>query len=172
MPASTFKIPHALIALQTGVVTDPDAMVLWDGIRMWSPAWERPHSLATAIRDSVVWFFQRTAVAIGRDRLHESLKSMRYGNTEVAGELTTFWLDDADVPWGSVAARRRPRRACARAARGVPAPAPSTTGGLTAGSPTSSLRIDDRELEAARVRVGRRTGIPGADDTEGRVALG
>lgn len=96
-PASTFKIPHALIALQTGVVSDPDAEVPWDGTRMWNPAWERPHSLASAIRDSAVWFFQRTAVAIGRERLQGSLTAMRYGNAEVAGELTTFWLDDGSL---------------------------------------------------------------------------
>jgi len=97
VPASTFKIPHALIALQTGVVSDPDAEVPWDGTKMWNPAWERPHSLATAIRDSVVWLFQRTAVAIGRERMHEFLTTMRYGNTAVTGELTTFWLDDGSL---------------------------------------------------------------------------
>lgn len=97
VPASTFKIPHALIALQTGVVTDPDAMVPWDGTKMWNPTWERPHSLATAIRDSVLWFFQRTAVAIGRERMHEFLTDMRYGNAEATGDLTTFWLDDGSL---------------------------------------------------------------------------
>src|SRR3979490_2431579 len=32
LPASTFKIPHALIALDTGVVTDQTVMT-WDGRR-------------------------------------------------------------------------------------------------------------------------------------------
>ena len=97
VPASTFKIPHALIALQTGVVTDPDAEVPWDGTKMWNPAWERPHSLASAIRESAVWFFQRTAAAIGRERMQASLTAMRYGNATVTGELTTFWLDDGSL---------------------------------------------------------------------------
>lgn len=97
VPASTFKIPHALIALQTGVVTDPDAEVPWDGTKMWNPAWERPHSLASAIRDSTVWFFQRTAVAIGRARMQASLTAMRYGNATATGDLTTFWLDDGSL---------------------------------------------------------------------------
>lgn len=94
VPASTFKIPHALIALQTGVVTDPQAEVPWDGSKQWNPAWERPHSLASSIRDSTVWFFQRTAVAIGRERMQSFLTAMDYGNADVSGELTTFWLDD------------------------------------------------------------------------------
>ena len=94
VPASTFKIPHALIALQTRVITDPMAEVAWDGTPQWNEAWERPHSLATAIRDSVVWFFQRTAVAIGRERMQSFLEALDYGNAEASGELTTFWLDD------------------------------------------------------------------------------
>jgi len=94
VPASTFKVPHALIALQTGVVTDPAAEVAWDGTPQWNPAWERPHSLASAIRDSTVWFFQRTAKAIGRERMQSFLTALGYGNADVSGELTTFWLDD------------------------------------------------------------------------------
>lgn len=34
LPASTFKIPNSLIALETGVVTDPDKDVFpWDGVK-------------------------------------------------------------------------------------------------------------------------------------------
>jgi beta-lactamase class D len=97
VPASTFKIPHALIALETGVIEDPDAKVPWDGTKQWLPAWEQSHSLATAIRESVVWFFQRTAVAIGKQRMQEFLTAMRYGNADVRGSLTLFWLDDGSL---------------------------------------------------------------------------
>jgi len=97
VPASTFKVPHALIALQTGVVTDPTAEVAWDGTPMWNPEWQRPHSLASAIRVSVVWFFQRTAVAIGRERMQEFLTAFNYGNADASSELTTFWLDGGSL---------------------------------------------------------------------------
>lgn len=97
VPASTFKVPHSLIALQTGVVTDPEAMVAWDGVKRWNPAWDRDHSLRTSMRESVVWFFQRTAVAIGQERMRDFLRGMQYGNANVEGELTMFWLDDGSL---------------------------------------------------------------------------
>lgn len=97
VPASTFKVPHALIALQTGVVTDPDALVKWDGVARWNEAWNRDHSLATSMRESVVWFFMRTAQAIGRARMREFLTGFSYGNAAVEGELTGFWLDEGSL---------------------------------------------------------------------------
>ncbi|HET6582701.1 MAG TPA: penicillin-binding transpeptidase domain-containing protein, partial [Nannocystaceae bacterium] len=92
IPASTFKIPHALVALQTGVVADPDAMVKWDGAKYWLKSWERDHSLRTAIEESVVWFFQRTAEQIGRERMREQLAKLDYGDAEVDGDIREFWL--------------------------------------------------------------------------------
>jgi len=97
VPASTFKIPHSLIALQTGVVTDPEAERPWDGRKHWNEAWQRPHSLATAIRHSVLWFFQGTAKQIGRARMQAQLAAIDYGNAAVTGELTTFWLDGGSL---------------------------------------------------------------------------
>lgn len=96
-PASTFKIPHALIALDTGVVTDVDAMVPWDGKPRWLESWNRDHSLRTSIYESVVWFFQGTARAIGRERMREYLQAFEYGNAEVEGAIDMFWLDDGSL---------------------------------------------------------------------------
>ena len=67
-PASTFKVPHALIALETGVVTDANTLVPWDGTRQPFPLWERAHSLDSAMKASVLWFYQRTAGLIVRRR--------------------------------------------------------------------------------------------------------
>ncbi|WP_257451061.1 penicillin-binding transpeptidase domain-containing protein [Archangium lipolyticum] len=91
-PASTFKVPHALIALETGVVTDPAATRKWDGKKRDVPDWNRDHSLESAIRYSVVWFFQGTAKQIGRERMKDWLHRFGYGNEDVSGELTGFWL--------------------------------------------------------------------------------
>lgn len=96
-PASTFKIPHALIALDTGVVTDVDAKAKWDGKPRWLDAWNQDHSLRTSIYESVVWFFQETARAIGRERMREHLQAFDYGNAEVEGPIDLFWLDDGSL---------------------------------------------------------------------------
>ena len=92
-PASTFKIPHALIALETGVVTDPLAPVPWDGTKYPSPEWEKPHSLDSAMKASALWFYQRTAALIGRERMLTWLKRLGYGGDTYEGEQTTFWLN-------------------------------------------------------------------------------
>ena len=55
LPASTFKIPHALIALDTGVVSDSTTMK-WDGTKQDFPAWERDHTLDAPSTASVGGF--------------------------------------------------------------------------------------------------------------------
>jgi len=92
-PASTFKIPHALIALETGVVTDPMALVPWDGTKYPNPAWEKPHSLDSSMKWSALWFYQRTASLIGRERMLAWVKRLGYGTDSYEGEQTTFWLN-------------------------------------------------------------------------------
>jgi beta-lactamase class D len=92
-PASTFKVPHALIALETGVVTDPLATVSWDGTRFPNEAWNRPHSLDSAMKWSALWFYQRTAGLIGRERMQVWLRRIGYGSDTYTGEQTAFWLN-------------------------------------------------------------------------------
>ncbi len=92
LPASTFKIPHALVALQTKVVTDR-SVIKWDGVTRDFPAWNRDQTLASAIRMSVVWVFQQFAVAIGRERELEHLQAFHYGSATFAHDVSNFWLN-------------------------------------------------------------------------------
>jgi len=92
-PASTFKIPHALIALETGVIT-PQTMQAWDGTKFTNrPSWEKPHALTSAIQNSVLWFFQRTAVKIGPERMRGFLEKFGYGNTDTSGAADQYWIN-------------------------------------------------------------------------------
>lgn len=92
-PCSTFKIPHALIALETGVIT-PLTTFEWDGSDQPIRSWARDHTLQSAMDNSVVWCFQRMAQGIGRERMTEWLTRFDYGNTNTTGDITRFWLDD------------------------------------------------------------------------------
>ena len=92
LPASTFKIPHALVALQTGVVT-PRTVVKWDGTKRDYPVWNRDQTLESAIQMSAVWVFQQFATAIGRERELEYLRTFRYGSAAFAHDVTNFWLN-------------------------------------------------------------------------------
>ncbi len=100
-PASTFKIPHALVALETRIVTARD-VERWDGTKYAGrPAWEQEHTVVTAMRPSVVWFFQRIAPRIGASRMHDLLTRLRYGNADTSGPIAEYWLNgrrDAPLP--------------------------------------------------------------------------
>ena len=65
-PASDFKVPHALIALNAGVVSSQEFAIRWDQSvhprqPWWPEVWAKDHTLQTAIPNSVVWYFQEVA---------------------------------------------------------------------------------------------------------------
>jgi beta-lactamase class D len=92
-PASTFKIPHALIALETRAVSSSTASAKWDGTDQPFPAWRRDHTLESAIQSSVLWFFRRTAASIGRDAMDDWLRKIQYGDDTFERDLTSFWVN-------------------------------------------------------------------------------
>jgi beta-lactamase class D len=92
LPASTFKVPHALIALDTGVMT-AKTVIKWDGVRRDYDVWNRDQTLESAIRWSAVWVFQQIARSLGRGREIEHLHSFSYGSQAFTGEVDQFWLN-------------------------------------------------------------------------------
>jgi beta-lactamase class D len=91
-PASTFKIPHALIALETGAIT-ATSIVKWDGTPYEFKSWRRDHTLESAIRSSVLPFFQHTARLIGPERMRKRLESLAYATDSFDGDVTRFWIN-------------------------------------------------------------------------------
>ena len=93
LPASTFKIPNSLIALETGVVQDPDKDVFkWDGVTRPIEAWNRDHTLRSAIAASVVPVYQEIARRIGQERMQKYVDLFEYGNRDIGGGIDQFWL--------------------------------------------------------------------------------
>jgi beta-lactamase class D len=93
VPASTFKIPHALIALQTGVVHDANEVLPYGGAPQPVKAWEHDMNLTDAIRQSNAAIFQQIARRLGRRRENEWLQRLMYGNRQVGSRVDRFWLD-------------------------------------------------------------------------------
>lgn len=96
-PYSTFKIPNTLIALDTGVADGPDFGLAWDRTRVpaedwWPKTWARDHRLRTALRDSVVWYYQELARRVGPQRMQEHVRRFGYGNMDLSGGIDQFWL--------------------------------------------------------------------------------
>lgn len=94
LPASTFKIPNALIALETGVIKDAAHPVFkWDGARRAFEAWNKDHTPASAFRASAVWVFQDIARQITSTRMRVYVSQFGYGNRDIGGSEDSFWLD-------------------------------------------------------------------------------
>ena len=93
LPASTFKIPNSIIALETGVVEDPDKDVFkWDGVTRSIEAWNKDHTLRSAIAASAVPVYQEIARRIGAERMQKYLDLFDYGNRDIGGGIDQFWL--------------------------------------------------------------------------------
>ncbi len=93
VPASTFKIPHSLIALETGVADGPEFALAWDGVVHDIEAWNHDHVLRTAYRDSVVWYYQELARRIGTEPMQHFVDAFEYGNRDIGAAIDRFWLD-------------------------------------------------------------------------------
>jgi beta-lactamase class D len=93
LPASTSKIPNSLIALETGVVQDPDKDVFkWDGVKRDIEAWNKDHTLRSAIAVSAVPVYQEIARRIGQERMQKYVDLFEYGNRDIGGGIDQFWL--------------------------------------------------------------------------------
>jgi beta-lactamase class D len=93
LPASTFKIPASLVALETGVVQDAHKDVLkWDGVEWIVPACNTDQTLATALVRSCVPIFAALGKRIGEKRLNAYLAEFDYGNHDATGSYP-YWLE-------------------------------------------------------------------------------
>ena len=92
-PCSTFKIANSLIALNTGVVTGPEFSLKWDGVMRPITPWNGDHTMRSAMSNSVLWFYQEIARRIGSERMADHVRRLDYGNQDITGGLTNFWVE-------------------------------------------------------------------------------
>ncbi|WP_212746502.1 class D beta-lactamase [Limnobacter alexandrii] len=93
LPASTYKIPHALFALEHGVVKDEFQVFKWDGKTREFDVWNSDHNLRSSMRGSVVWVYQRIGQEIGEQAAKTYLEKADYGNADPSGGKDGYWLD-------------------------------------------------------------------------------
>ncbi len=103
-PKSTFKIPNSLIGLETGVIRDADFVIPWNR-RKYPPQdnwdqypfkhWGQDHTLRSAIKYSVVWYYRELALRVGRQRMKKLVMALDYGNEDISGEIDYFWLGNS-----------------------------------------------------------------------------
>lgn len=91
-PASTFKIPHALFALDAGAVRDEFQVFRWDGVRRSFQPHNRDQDLRSSMRNSAVWVFELIAKDIGKPKAQQYLGQVSYGNADPSG-AQPYWID-------------------------------------------------------------------------------
>lgn len=103
-PASTFKIPLAVMAYDAEVLKDAHDPVM--GFRAGDPDWggenwTRDTDPADWMRYSVLWYSQRLAQALGIDTLTSYAQQFGYGNADFSGDtgfdngLERAWLSSS-----------------------------------------------------------------------------
>lgn len=100
---STFKVPLAIMAFDSGVLKDEKQTLKWDGQKRMLEAWNKDHNAASWMPESVVWFSQRLTPKLGEKKLKKYLENFKYGNEDVSTGITTAWLNSPADPRGSLA---------------------------------------------------------------------
>ncbi len=93
-PASTFKIVNSLIGIQTGVISDENMVIKWDGIKRWNEDWNKDLTMKEAFAVSAVPYYQEVARRIGHDTMKLWIDSLGYGNRDISGPIDSFWLNN------------------------------------------------------------------------------
>lgn len=98
-PYSTFKIPHTLIALETGAVQSVEEYFEWDQVKhpaqgFWPETWKRSHTLASAFKHSAVWYYQELVPRIKPVDYTKWLARFQYGNQQFTPGSDEFWLNN------------------------------------------------------------------------------
>lgn len=89
---STFKVPLAVMAFDAGLLADESTALPWDGVTRSIESWNRDHTAATWMQNSVVWYSQELARRLGREKFQGYLDAFGYGNRDLSAGLTSAWL--------------------------------------------------------------------------------
>lgn len=91
VPASTSKIIHSLIFLDSGALKDETEVLKWDGVKRSIEAWNQDHNLRSAFKVSAVWFYVETSKKLTQNQMQHYYEAANYGNTNTNGFGTDYW---------------------------------------------------------------------------------
>lgn len=99
-PASTFKLPLAVIGFEEKILTDKDnpAKPYKLSYSAWLKSWKKTTTPTTWLRDSVVWYSRLITKELGAEKFQHYADLFNYGNKDLSGNkgknngLTHAWL--------------------------------------------------------------------------------
>ncbi len=94
LPASTFKIPNSIIALETKTVENDSTMIKWDGKKRELEIWEKDFTFREALHASCVPCYQTIARKVGPLMMNQMLEKLNYPGMDVeVTNIDRFWLE-------------------------------------------------------------------------------
>lgn len=94
LPASTYKIPNSIIALELGIMENDSTISEWDGEKRFMKSWERDLVFRDAFHLSCVPCYQKIAREVGTKRMKDWVGRLKYGNMDITDEnIDFFWLE-------------------------------------------------------------------------------
>ncbi|MDM1497133.1 class D beta-lactamase [Myroides odoratimimus] len=94
IPASTFKIPNSIIALETGIIKNDSAIFKWNGEKRRFKGWEEDLTFKKAFQVSCVPCYQEIARKVGVKRMKKYLRKLDYkGMVFDTLTIDNFWLE-------------------------------------------------------------------------------
>lgn len=94
LPASTFKVPNSIIALELGIVEDDSTILPWNGEKRRMKIWEQDLTFKQAFHYSCVPCYQEIARKIGVDSMKAYLDKFEYSIVDIdSSNIEAFWLE-------------------------------------------------------------------------------
>ena len=102
-PASTFKVPLAVIGFDAGILTGPDEPA-WPYKAEYAATrdmWKVTTTPKSWMTDSVLWYSRLIVAELGAERFAAAVANLDYGNADVSGDpgadngMTRSWLNSS-----------------------------------------------------------------------------
>ncbi|OJJ17946.1 hypothetical protein BKI52_29255 [marine bacterium AO1-C] len=93
LPASTFKIPNSLIALEVGTVKDDSTLLKWDGKKRYLKIWEKDMIFRQGFHLSCLPCYQELSRKAGEEQMQAWVDKLKYGKMVFdSTSYDRFWV--------------------------------------------------------------------------------
>jgi len=94
-PGNTFNLFNAMVALETGALTNENMVIKWDSVVSPVKEWNQDANVKTAFQTDNEPFFKEVAKRIGKDRMKQWINQVGYGNKEMGEKQDNFWQNQS-----------------------------------------------------------------------------
>jgi beta-lactamase class D len=95
VPASTFNILNALVALETGIAPDEQMIIKWDSVVRPRAEWNKDLNMRQAFTVHAIPYFQQLAKRIGVAKMQHYLDTIKYGNMQAGTAVDSMWINNS-----------------------------------------------------------------------------